>query len=496
MNDDAFLAQLLIALKGMPDETLARLERAAPEELSRRASGRKLEDYRPYPKQEEFHAAGKTARERLLMAANQVGKTIAAGAEVAMHLTHRYPAWWDGYVAPKPEPWWAAGVTSESTRDNPQRILMGRIGSPGSGMIPRDAIKEINPRRGVADAIDTVIIRWGGGGDVQAGECQVGFKSYDQGREKWQGETLGGVWYDEEPPEDIYTEGLTRTNVGLRPNLITFTPLLGMSNVVRRFVMDKVTGTHVTQMTIDDAGHYTPEERAAIIAAYPAFERDARTKGIPMRGSGAVFPIDLDDLLCEPFPIPEHWSQICGIDFGWQHPTAGIRLAWDRDTDIIYVIAEHRAKEQTPIMFAGAVKPWGAWLPWAWPHDGHASGGKFGVADQQQLSAIYRNNGLKMLNQHATFEDGSNGVEAGIMDMLERMQTGRLQVFKGLHRWIEEFNVYHRKEGLLVKENDDLLAATRYAIMMRRHATVQNKKMPISPRFSGRRMGENGWMAH
>lgn len=485
---------LLDALNALPDEALERIEKAAPRELARRAAGRKLEDYRPYPKQAEFHAAGKTNRERLLMAGNQLGKTVAAGAEVAMHVSHRYPNWWDGYVAPKPEAWWAAGVTGESTRDNPQRILLGRIGAPGTGMIPPDAIKDINPRRGVADAVDTVIVRWGGGGDVQSGECQIAFKSYDQGREKWQGETLGGVWYDEEPPEDIYLEGLTRTNVGLRPNLITFTPLQGISRVVRRFMIDKVPGTHITQMTIDDAEHYTAAERAAIIATYPAHERDARTKGIPMRGSGAVFPIDLDEILCASFSIPSHWPQICGIDFGWDHPIAGARLAWDRDTDVIYVTAEYRAREQTPIMFAGAVKHWGDWLPWAWPHDGHASGGKFGVQDQQQLSAIYRSNGLKMLSNHANFEDGSNGVEAGIMEMLERMQTGRLKVFAELRHWIEEFNLYHRKDGQIVKENDDLISATRYAIMMKRFATTQAKKAPFIPRGPLPRH-DKGWMS-
>src|SRR6185312_13586660 len=195
MNSELFLAQ---------SAQLEKLEEVVSQELERLISQRRLTDYRPYPKQIEFHAAGKTYRERLLMAANQVGKTLAAGAEVAMHLTGRYPEWWNGYEAPKAEPWWAGGVISESTRDNPQRILLGRIGSLGTGMIPKDAIKEINPRRGVSDAVDTVIVRYGGGGDIQADDCQLAFKSYDQGREKWQGETLGGIWYDEEPPEDIY----------------------------------------------------------------------------------------------------------------------------------------------------------------------------------------------------------------------------------------------------------------------------------------------------
>lgn len=451
--------------------------------MLRRANRKKLEAYRPYSKQAEFHSAGRTHRERLLMAGNQLGKTLCAGAEVAMHVTGRYPDWWEGYEYKHSTPWWVSGVTSEATRDNPQRILMGRNGNWGTGMIPHDAlIGEPAMRRGVVGAIDSVRVRYGGGGDIQGGESSVGFKSYDQGREKWQGETLGGVWDDEEPPEDIYTEGMTRTNVGLGRVMVTFTPLQGMSNVVRRFypTATAVPGTHVTQMVIDDAEHFSDEERAAIIASYPEYERAARTRGIPLLGSGRVFPLDEALITCAPFEIPAHWPQICGIDFGWDHPSAAVRLAWDRDNDIIYVIAAYRKREQTPLMFCTAVKPWGQY-PWAWPHDGKQSGGKFDAKDQKQLQAIYKGHGLKMLDDHATFENGSNGVEAGVQEMLDRMQTGGWKVFAHLEEWFEEFRTYHRLSGLIVKKVDDLISASRYAYMMRRHAKVKQmqKRVPL-----------------
>jgi phage terminase large subunit-like protein len=438
----------------------------------RRASENRLKSYRPYAKQADFHAAGALYRERLLMAGNQLGKTLCAGAEVAMHATGRYPDWWRGKVFDKPITSWVSGVTGESTRDNPQRILYGPLGAPGTGMVPKDAIKERTTRRGLADALDTLVVRHGGGGDVQPGDSLIGFKSYDQGREKWQGPTLQLVWFDEEPPPDIYTEGLTRTNVAMGPVFLTFTPLLGMSEVVRRFLIEKVGGTHVTTMTIDDAEHYTAAQRAAIIASYPAHEREARAKGIPTMGSGRVFPIEEEFVKVEPFAIPDYWPQIAGIDFGWDHPSAGARLAWDRDNDVLYVIACHRAREQTPLMFAGAVRSWGTWLRWAWPHDGlqHDKG------SGEQLAHQYKAQGLAMLPGKATFDDGSNGLEAGITEMLDRMQTGRLKVFSHLNDWFEEFRLYHRKDGLIVKENDDLMSATRYAMMMKRYADVRVKK--------------------
>lgn len=408
------------------------------------------------------------------MAGNQLGKTLSAGAETAIHATGRYPDWWMGKVFEKPISAWVSGVTGESTRDNPQRWLYGPLGSPGTGMVPKDAIKDYSPRRGLADALDTLLVRYGGGGDIQAGESQIGFKSYDQGREKWQGPSKHLIWNDEEPPPDIYTEGLTRTNATGGIVMLTFTPLLGMSEVVKRFLLEKVIGSHVTQMTIDDALHYTEEQRRLIIAAYPAHEREARAKGIPTMGSGKVFPIEEEYIKVEAFPIPEHWVQLGGLDFGWDHPSAGVRIAWDKDNDTIYVTNCQRAREQTPALFAPGLKAWGNWLKWAWPHDGLQHDKGSGV----QLAQQYKDQGLNMLPEQASFDDGTNGVEAGIADMFDRMQTGRLKVFSHLNDWWEEFRLYHRKDGLIVKVGDDLMSATRYAIMMKRFASIKLKKAP------------------
>jgi phage terminase large subunit-like protein len=211
-------------------------------EQKRRRDTNRLKLYKPYSKQKEFHAAGKVHHERLFMAGNQLGKTWAGGFETAMHLTGRYPDWWEGQTFDKAPIMWASGVTSESTRDNPQRVLVGnppREEEWGTGTVPKDCLIDHDRAMGVANLLDNIIVRWGGGGDVQAGESICYFKSYEKGREKWQGPTIDGVWFDEEPPLDIYTEGLTRTNRGQRSQFayITFTPLLGMSDVVSLFLL-------------------------------------------------------------------------------------------------------------------------------------------------------------------------------------------------------------------------------------------------------------------
>lgn len=200
----------------------------------------KLLQYQPYPKQAAFHARGLDSRERLLMAANQVGKTFCGGAEAAMHLTGLYPSWWQGRRFSKPVRAWAGSVTGEVTRDTVQRML---IGDPrdkavwGEGMIPGDCIGRWSMRTGVKDSIEGVLIQ-----HVTGGRSSLGFKTFEAGREKWQGETLDFVWFDEEPPMDVYMEGLTRTNASGGLVYITFTPLFGMSQVCHMFIEDAKEG--------------------------------------------------------------------------------------------------------------------------------------------------------------------------------------------------------------------------------------------------------------
>lgn len=398
------------------------------------------------------------------MAGNQLGKTIAGGFEAAMHATGIYPSDWKGKRFDKPTIGWASGVTGETVRDSVQRVLMGRHTDIGTGAIPKDMILGRTASRGVADLMDTVEVKHKTGGT-----SLITLKSYEKGREKWQAETLDWVWFDEEPDDDIYTEGLTRTNATGGLVWLTFTPLLGMSSVVKRFILEKSPDRHVTQMTIDDAEHYTSAERARIVAAYPEHEREARAKGVPILGSGRVFPISEEAIREQTIQIPAHWPRVVGLDIGYDHPTAAAWVAWDVDTDTVHIYDAYRLKEQTPIVHAAAIKARGAWIPCSWPHDGlqHDKG------SGDQIAGLYREQGVNMLPERATFDDGTNGVEAGVLGMLDRMKTSRLKVAAHLNDWWEEFRLYHRKDGQIVKIGDDLMSATRYALMMLRFAVIE-----------------------
>lgn len=228
------MSEAVNPLAHLPPDQLAAMLAKLEAEREKRASKNRLASYRPYAKQREFHRAGASYRERLLMAANQSGKSYCGGAEGSMHLTGLYPEWWDGLRFNRPIRAWAGSNTAEVTRQAIQRILIGEPTDEaawGTGLIPFDHLLDWSRRQGVPDALDSVTVR-----HTSGGVSTLGFKSYDQGRTKWQGETLDLIWLDEEPPLEVYTEALTRTNAVAGVLFMTFTPLFGMSDTVARFL--------------------------------------------------------------------------------------------------------------------------------------------------------------------------------------------------------------------------------------------------------------------
>lgn len=443
--------------------------------------------YEPYKKQIEFHNLSKTKRERALFAGNQAGKTFSAANEVAFHMTGVYPDWWQGKRFPGPQIWWVGSETGELTRDGAQIKLLGQYGQFGSGAIPKPLLAgDPLMARGIPAAAEIFNVKHSSGGISQGV-----FKAYADGREKWQAGTVHGVWLDEEPDAEIYSEALTRTNATEGIVLLTLTPLKGMSDVVRRFYPKPDTDDRaIVSMTIDDVDHFSPEQKQKILNSYQPFEREARLRGIPMLGSGKIFPVPEDWIVVQCRPVPEHWRRIGGLDFGWDHPTAAVELAWDKEADCIYVTKEYRARRETPVIHAAAVKPWN--LTWAWPHDAlqHDKG------SGEQLASLYKKNGLRMLSERAQFPDErGNGVEAGITEMLERMQTGRWKVMDNCQMWLEEFRSYHRKDGKIVKEYEDIISASRYAMMCLRYSHARKDAPKKRDPYESREHTQRSWQS-
>ena len=457
------------------DRVLETLEAAAE-----RKKFRVKDFFVPYPKQEQFFDLGATKHERLLMAGNQVGKSYAGAFETACHLTGEYPDYWLGHRWDRPVIGWAAGETGLVVRDASQRLLCGSPGVDelfGSGMIPKECfIDKPSLARGVADAYDTVQVRHKSGG-----VSILQFKSYEQGREKFQAATLDFVWWDEEPDENIYAEGQTRLVATGGRSWMTFTPLKGVTAVVGRYLHEKSEDRAIVVMTIDDAQHISLDERTRIVAAYPDHQREARARGKPMLGEGVIFQTAEETIKEAPIPlaeIPLQWAKLWAVDFGIGHPFAAVLLLWDKDTDTIHVAYTVRITGGTPLQHAVPMKAVGASVPVAWPHDGNQRDKGSGL----ELAGQYRSQQLPMLPGHSTFPDGGISVEAGIMEMQHRFATGKLRVFNHLSDFFEEYGLYHRKNGLIVKVRDDILSATRIGIMGIRYA----KAVPLGNKMRRR----------
>jgi phage terminase large subunit-like protein len=441
--------------------------------------------FEPYPKQQLFMDLGAQYPERLLIAGNQVGKSDTGAYETSCHATGIYPPWWKGLRFDQntgPCDTWVGGTSGIATRDGPQAKLFGPPGVDellGTGFIPKSAIiGQPSSGRSATASFDTAHIR-----HISGGISSLGFKSYEQDRRHWQGTTKKFIWFDEEPPEEIYTEGLARLAATGGSHILTFTPLFGFSEVVKRFLEPDakhpefmLRRTHV-QMALTDAKHM--EDRiAAVKSSYPMHEWAARINGDPHMTGGKIFSAAAEDLM-EPkwaympgepgLMFPAHWPLLWGIDFGIDHPFAAVLLAWDRDLDAGHILAGFRVRDSLPLVHADMIRRIAANVPVAWPHDGHVRDSNSG----EEMSRIYKKHGLNMLGEHATHPSGGYSTEAGLMDLETAMRRGGFKVNNQMTDWFQEYRLYHRdKEGKIVKEGDDFMSATRIVWMARRHARI------------------------
>jgi phage terminase large subunit-like protein len=443
------------------------------DELDKRIEYHDLHDrlyfrnYKPHQGQRDFHAAGLTAKERMIRAANRWGKSLAGSAEVSMHLTGCYPDDWNGYVYDRPTKFWVAGLTNAETFQVLKKYYVGDMGS--TGWIDPSLIISENKQSHI------YYIRHASGGI-----SELRFKSYEQGRESFQGATIDGAHLDEEPPYNIYSETLTRT-MATSPGhhgmiILTMTPLKGVTQMVLHFsqteeeaeegkdpVVRNVAPLEVVNSrayisgTWDEASHLNEDEKKRMISSYSPHERDARTKGIPSIGSGLIYPVREEQYVISPIQIPDHWPRCFGLDFGWHHPTAAVFLAHDQDNDVVYAYAEYSASHLTPQHHAYQLIRQGAdWMPGAYDHAGEASN----QSDGSNVVDLYREAGLRYM-----VPADKRSVNKGIYTNLQRMENGKFKVFSTLHKFLTEIRMYARDEnGKIKKGNDDLMDAWRYAM--------------------------------
>jgi phage terminase large subunit-like protein len=403
-----------------------------------------------YPRHMEFLAAGATFRERLFMAGNRTGKTEAGAYELACHLTGQYPSWWQGKRFDQPINAWACGTTNGTTRDIVQEKLLGPEGAHGTGMIPARALVKVSNKQGLPNAVDTVLVK-----HALGGRSRVSFKSYESGRKAFEGTAQHVIWLDEESPLDIYIECLYRTATTGGVLYTTFTPLAGMSDVVKSFLEpeneEAAAVKHQTRCNWEEVPHLDAAAKEQLLASTPIYQRDARTKGIPQLGAGAIYPLAESDILVPRFDIPAHWRRSYGLDVGWNR-TAAVWGAEDPQTKTYYLYHEYSQAQAEPVIHAAGIKAVGDWIP------GVVDPACLGSSqiDGRTLMEMYGELGLHL-------QPAVNAVESGIYEVWDALSTGRLKVFDTLPNWLSEFRKHHRDEkGKIVKKDDHLMDAMRY----------------------------------
>ncbi len=399
-----------------------------------------------------FFDATNNYRQVMFRAANRAGKTIAGAFAVATWLDGLYPDWWEGKRFEKPVRIWAAGKTGQTVRDTVQKELLGDLGHFGTGMIPKDRIAKVIMKPGVPGGVDSIQV-YNDWGDPSI----CGFKSYDQRIDAFVGVALDAAWEDEEPPYMVHNETFARLTTTMGVLINTVTPITGLTPYLLNFEKqaDMLGGAERTvALNEDEQKEFDKNKRTkAIVAAgwsdapwldeqakidlladTPPHLKESRMTGKPSLGSGSVYPVPLESVLIEndDFSHKSHYKYIYGIDVGW-NKTAIVWGALDPDTDILYIYDEYYMGEQRPEVHAGAVKGHGIWIPGVIDP---ASRGRSQV-DGMKLITLYIQAGLQIV-------PANNAVEAGIMDVYQRLSSGKLKILKKCRNLQAEYMTYKR----------------------------------------------------
>lgn len=217
----------------------------------------------------------------------------------------------------------------------------------------------------------------------------------------------------------------------------------------------------------DQSPHLSQKDKDDLALTYPPHERDARMRGIPSLGAGAIYQIEESRIACDPFSVPDYWPRGYGMDVGW-NKTACIWGARDNETQVIYFYDEYYRGYEEPDIHAHNIKARGSWIPGSIDP---AANGRSQI-DGTRLLESYRALGLDV-------EKARNAREAGIHEVWLAMCAGKLKVFRSCGNWWEEFRQFARDEqGRIMDEHKfHLMACTRYFILSGRDR-MRVKPMP------------------
>ena len=447
-----------------------------------------------------FFMAGKTHWIRLILASNQTGKSLDSSYELSCHLTGIYPKWWNGKVLTRARNWLIVGETSDLLRRSLILTLLGPLGAYGTGMIRKssldlDTIKAVQRTNTSPGSFRVKHV---------SGEfCNVDFGTYEQPRESFQA-VRANILFDEEPPLDIWSECMMRTaTLGVdKLMIVNFTPLKGETVLLKQLVQGKLYQTgaisedvHLTQLTWDDAPHLDEDTKRSLLDNTPVYLRDARSKGIPVVGEGAIYPCKEENLFIDPIRIPDHWKRDFALDFGWNDPTAITWYATDPDSGISYQYAEHYLSESPVSMHAAAIWDRNELAGFEIPGVCDPSGGGKSIASGEQTRKQYEEQyRIKLISAENALRGGHGIVYQKIID-------GKFKVFNTCVNTKAEWRTYAIKKGKPSGADHAMdtwryhwlsgvhIAKSMVDIEKERETIELREYQEISPHF-----GEDSWM--
>ena len=432
-------------------------------ELKKRKEDDKLSNYnkgKRHKKQMAFHRCKK--RNRWVFGGNRSGKTECGAVECLWILRGIHP-----YRKNRKDVFgWAVSLSTQVQRDVAQAKILHYLPKSWIADITMLSGRRDSPAGGV---IDQIKIK-----NVFGGISTLGFKSCDQGREKFQGSSLDFVWFDEEPPRDIYEECLMRVMDRRGEIFGTMTPLKGKTFLYNEIYLNRKKNPEVWYefMNWEDNPFLSKKEVKLLEGALDTSSLDARKFGRFSDGAGLVYPeFDESVHVIEPFPVPPEWQDNISIDPGLNNPLSAHWYCVDWDGNI-YVVAEHFAAGKDIDFHAAAIKEISKRIGWRTDSKGRicalidSAANQRTLASQKSVSELFYERGIAV-NPNVN-KDVFSGI-ARVKSFLKRGNgEGNLYIFSTCQNMIDEFKSYSWAEGdTPVKRDDHCMDELRYYIMNR-----------------------------
>lgn len=451
-------------------EIIQRLQQIELEE-KRRYRENKIDRYntgeKKHIKQINFHKC--TKRNRWVFGGNRSGKTECGAVETVWLARGIHP-----YKENKPRDGWVVSISQQVQRDVAQSKILSYLKKEWIHDIVMISGKKGSAENGV---IDTILVK-----NVFGSISKIGFKSCDQGREKFQGTSLDYVWFDEEPPEDIYLECRMRVLDKCGEIFGTMTPLKGLTWVYNTIYLNEKNDDDVWYEHIEwgDNPFLSANEIKKFSSSLSADELESRKYGNFMSGTGMVYnEFDENYNVIDPFDVPIEWYDKISIDPGLHNPLSCHWYACDFDNNI-YVIAEHYEKQKTIDYHSKRIKEISQSINWPLKNGKiealiDSAANQRTLASEKNVVELFYDYGILTIPQvNKDLFSGINRVKSYLKNSLGER---KLFIFKNCVNLIREIKGYFwGNDESPVKKDDHALDELRYYIMSRPENTTNTQK--------------------